>query len=143
MPPDDRGWLVGIENPFDPPRRLARVRLRNRALGTAGAAHQYVEVNGRRYGHILDPRTGWPADGLGSVSVLAGDSATADALSTALFVMGLDMAAEFCQNHPEIAALLVLQADPSGGPGGQPRVATFNLPPEDVDLKPGDDPQYV
>lgn len=139
---DGRGWLVGIEDPFAPERRIATVRLRNRALGTSGTANQYFEAGGRRYGHVLDPRTGRPADNdLASASVLAADAATADALATALFVMGLDKAADFCHNHPDIAALLVVKEGRSGN--NQPRVVTFNLPPDDVNLGPGDDAPVV
>ncbi len=127
---DGRGWLVGVQNPFDPTRRVATVRLGDRALGTSGSANQYFEVNGKRYGHVLDPRTGRPAGELASASVLAPDAATADALATALFVMGLDKAADFCHNHPRIAALLVLKPERSGPTARLPRVVTFNLPPE-------------
>ena len=135
---------MGIQDPFDTSRRLATVRLKNRAMGTSGSEQQYLEAGGRRYGHILDPRTGWPASELASVSVLADDAATADALATALFVMGLDKARDFCQNHRDTAALLVLK------PGGAvlrsgrdertstlPQVVTFNMPEQDLDLYPG------
>jgi thiamine biosynthesis lipoprotein ApbE len=71
---------------------------------------------------------------LASASVLARDGATADALATGLFVMGLDKAREFCHNHPDVAALCVLNADQGGPAERRPRVVTFNLPPEDVDL---------
>jgi len=137
---DDRGWLVGIQNPYDATRRLATVRLRNRALGTSGASRQYFEADGRRFGHVLDPRTGWPADSLASASVLAHDAATADALATGLFVLGLDKAADFCQNHPEFAALLVLKPGDPGGTSIKPQVVTFNLSEPDVNLDPRDDP---
>ncbi len=140
---DDRGWLIAVDNPFKPGRPIATVCLRDRALATSSTANQFFEADGRRYGHVIDPRTGWPADALGSATVLAPDAATADALSTALFVMGLDKAAEFCQNHREIAALLVLGHSEADGPDLSPRVVTFNLPPEDVDLTPGNDPPGV
>jgi len=139
------GWPVGIENPFDTTKRLATVNLCDRALATAGAAHRFFEHQGRRYGHIIDPRSGCPADAasradgatLGSVTVLAADAATADALATALFVAGLDKAAEFCHNHADVAALLVVR-DRRPAPGTLPvRVVTFNLPHEDVRLEPG------
>jgi len=136
---DDRGWLIGIQNPYDTKRRLATVRLRNRALGTSGASQQYFEAGGRRFGHVLDPRTGWPADSLASASVLTHDAATADALATALYVLGLDKAADFCQNHPDIAALLVLKPGDQGGTSARPKVVTFNLSEQDVDLDPRDD----
>src|SRR6185437_8919870 len=66
-PPDsERGWQVGILHPWDRQRRLARVWLRDRALGNSAATHQHLEYNGQKLGHILDPRTGWPASGIAS-----------------------------------------------------------------------------
>lgn len=147
---DDSGWLIAIEDPEATEKTIATVRLRNRALGTSSAANQHFEAGGKRYGHLLDPRTGRPADALAGVTVLAPDAATADALATAFFVMGLDKSAEFCQNHPEIAAILVrkhgdIAADVASAARGagsshlepmptrpNPRVVTFNLPPHDV-----------
>ncbi|HOB76401.1 MAG TPA: FAD:protein FMN transferase [Phycisphaerae bacterium] len=140
---DDRGWLVGIQNPFDLRRRIATVRLRNRGMGTSGTANQYFEANGRRYGHVLDPRKGEPAGELGSVTVLAPDAATADALSTAFFVWGLDKTAEFCQNHRDVAALVVLNPEAAPRSGKRPSVLTFNLPREDVDLHPDGEPSLT
>lgn len=134
---DERGWLVGIQNPFHLSRRIATIRLRDRGMATSGTANQHFEAGGRRYGHVMDPRTGKPADELGSVTVLARDAATADALSTALFVSGLDKTAAFCQNHPDVAALVVLKPGP-GESSERPSVVTFNLPRADVDLNPGD-----
>jgi FAD:protein FMN transferase len=136
---DPRGWIIGIENPYEGSRQVATVCLRNRALATSSTSNQFFEADGRRYGHLLDPRTGWPPDVLASATVLAPDAATADALSTALFVMGLDKAADFCNNHPDIGALLVLKRAEGDPPDTMPRVVTFNLPPEDVDLTPGSD----
>jgi len=135
---DDRGWLIGIQNPYDLDRLIATVRLHDRALATSGTANQYFESGGRRYGHVLDPRSGMPADELACVSVLAPDAATADALSTALFVMGLDKAADFCHHHSEIAALIMLKPESGSGTRESPQVLTFNLPPQEVDLRPAD-----
>ena len=86
---------------------LARLFLKNGAVGTSGAGEQFFEINGHRYGHLLDPRTGWPAaSGLLSASVVTGDAATADALATAFFVGGVDLADRYCATHPETLALL-------------------------------------
>ena len=101
------GWPVGIRNPLFPDERLATLLLRNQAMGTSGSGVQYFRVGGKRYGHVLDPRTGWPVDHLLSVTVLADSAAEADALSTAFFVMGLEKAIEFCQNRPDVRALLI------------------------------------
>jgi thiamine biosynthesis lipoprotein len=93
---------------------LARVWLRDAALGTSGAGEQFIEADdGRRYGHVLDPRTGWPASGLLSVSVIARDAADADAWATACFVGGLDLARRYCDAHPNRALVIVTtEADP-------------------------------
>lgn len=120
------GWPVALKNPLFLEGSYATVLLNNNGLGTSGSNVQYFRHEGRRYGHILDPRTGWPAEGLLSVTVLAASTADADAISTALYVMGLEPAIEWCQRHPEIGAILV----PQPSPGGQLRPVICNLPRE-------------
>ncbi len=111
-PPDsERGWQVGITHPWDRQRRLARVWLCDRALGNSAATHQHLEYNGQKLGHVLDPRTGWPASGLASASVLAPSAAEADALSTAFYVGGIDLAHRYCAAHPDIGAILLPDGD--------------------------------
>jgi len=102
------GWQVAIGDPRRPESSVACVRLHDEALGTSGADNQFFEADGRRFGHVLDPRSGWPAEGLLSASVVAPSAAEADALSTAFFVMGLEAARRFCAEHPKIGAVLVL-----------------------------------
>ncbi|HEU5117288.1 MAG TPA: FAD:protein FMN transferase, partial [Isosphaeraceae bacterium] len=76
-------WDVALQNPFEPSQPLGMIYLRNRGLGTSGAAFQQFESGGRLYGHIIDPRTGEPPErGPASVTVLAPSAADADALST-------------------------------------------------------------
>ena len=75
-------------------------------MGTSGAGEQFVMVDGVRYGHVIDPRTGQPASGTISATVIACDAATADALSTAFLVGGLDLARRYCADHPDVMALL-------------------------------------
>jgi thiamine biosynthesis lipoprotein len=104
---DGRGWLVQIRHPWQPDRFLAGVWLRDRALGTSAATFQYLEHAGKKLGHVLDPRTGWPAEGLASVSVVAPTATLADALSTAFYVGGLDLARRYCQAHPEVGAVVL------------------------------------
>lgn len=99
-------WEIGIRHPRQPGRRLGVVRLCNRALGTSSGQFQGFRYRGRRYGHILDPRTGQPAEGVYSTTVVAPTAALADALSTAFYVMGLDKALEYCQTHPDIGLFM-------------------------------------
>jgi thiamine biosynthesis lipoprotein len=108
------GWSIALRHPLKPDIRLAEFTLVNQALGTSGSGTQFFHFEGKRYGHILDPRTGWPADRLLSATVIAPTAEQADALSTALYVMGLDAAREFCASHPDIAALLVTTTSQAG-----------------------------
>lgn len=111
----DQGWSVGVRDPLHPGRRLGQLRLKDRALATSGSGTQFFHHDGRRYGHILDPRSGWPAEGVLSVSVLAPTAAEADALSTAFYVMGNEPAREYCREHPEIAAIMLCPGEWQGG----------------------------
>ncbi|MCH2201143.1 MAG: FAD:protein FMN transferase [Fuerstiella sp.] len=101
------GWPVGLGNPLLTNRRLGTVILRNQAMSTSGSNIQFFRCEGRRFGHILDPRTGWPVEGMLSVTVLAESAAVADALSTAFFVLGVEKAVQCCDNFPEIGVILV------------------------------------
>ena len=101
------GWPVGILHPQQRDRRLAILHLRNRALGTSAATFQHLQHQGRKLGHILDPRTCWPAEGVLSASVTAPTAALADALATAFYVMGIDQTRAYCAGNPEIGAVLL------------------------------------
>jgi thiamine biosynthesis lipoprotein len=114
QPGHERGWTVGLRHPLRPAQRLAEFRLRDQALSTSGSGTQFFIRRGRRYGHILDPRTGRPAEGLYSATVIAPTAAEADALSTAFYVMGPDAVKSYCEAHPEISALLVAPAEREG-----------------------------
>jgi thiamine biosynthesis lipoprotein len=100
------GWFVEVVSAARTDRPLARVRMRDAALGTSGAGAQFVVADGTRYGHVIDPRTGWPARGVLSASVIASTAADADALSTAFLVGGADLAERYCADHPNVMALV-------------------------------------
>ena len=102
-----RGWPVDLR-PRRASRRVGRLWLDNAAVGTSGAGEQFVEIDGRRYGHVIDPRSGRPADGVLGASVVTRDAATADALSTAFLIGGPDLARRYCAEHDDILAVLVL-----------------------------------
>ena len=94
--PDGSAWTVGLQDPDRPEAYFGTVSIEDACVVTSGAYQRYFEENGVCYHHVLDPHTGCPAEsGVKSVSVVAQDDTLADALSTALFVMGLDAGAEF------------------------------------------------
>ena len=86
-PPDGGRWPVGVKDPLGR-GHLARLRLSGGAVCTSGGYARFTEIAGRRYSHIIDPRTSEPADAALSVTVVAPDAATADVWATALSVLG-------------------------------------------------------
>jgi len=122
--PSSFGWTVALRHPLKPDVRLAEFVLCDQALGTSGSGTQFFHHQGKRYGHIIDPRTGWPADQVLSATVIAPTAEQADALSTAFYVMGLEGAQEYCARTAEISALVVMQTSAAGGI----EICPLNLP---------------
>lgn len=118
------GWSVGLRHPLRPDRRLAEFFLQDRALGTSGSGTQFFHHGGKRYGHVIDPRTARPAEGVLSATVLAAEASEADALATAFYVLGPEGAADYCRRHDEVAAVM---ACPGPRPGSVD-LHTFGLP---------------
>lgn len=122
----DSGWTIGISHPLIPNHRLGTVRLSNRALATSGSGRQGFVHAGRRYGHVIDPRTGWPPDRFLSVTLIGDNSAECDALATAFFVMTPDEIESICEKRPELGVILVHRSETAGAL----RVQSFNLGPD-------------
>ena len=115
------GWLVSLKHPWRWEETLGTIRLRNAALGTSGSGKQFFHFGGKRYSHIIDPRSGWPAQGMLSVTVICPSGAVADALATAMFVLGAEPSRRFCAEHPSIAAILI------HAEGGKPQIEACNV----------------
>ena len=100
------GWPIELNNPLFPGERFMTILLKDAAMATSGSGTQFYRHLGKRYGHIIDPRTGWPAKDMMSVSVIAPSSAEADALSTAFFVLGMEKTLEMCDNRNDLGVIL-------------------------------------
>jgi thiamine biosynthesis lipoprotein len=86
--PDGLPWRIGIRHPRDADKIAAEITLSSGAIATSGDYERFMDVDGRRYCHILDPRTGWPAQGLSSVTVISDRCLVAGSLSTAAMLKG-------------------------------------------------------
>jgi thiamine biosynthesis lipoprotein len=107
-PPDRDHWRIGIRDPRDRMSYIARLHLRDQAVSTSGRYEQFVVADGRTFGHIMDPRTGWPAEGLIGVTVVAASAEVADAWSTALFVVGPAEARRLARARQDLEVVLVI-----------------------------------
>ncbi len=125
----ENGWAVGIEHPLRPGKRLAELRVRDCGVGTSAATNQYFRHQGKRYGHLLDPRTGQPAEGVFLTTVLAPTATQADALATAMYVLGPEVAEEYCRGHKDVAMFMVY-----GDPVGRPALKTVGFAEGDVTI---------
>ena len=108
--PDGDPWRIGIRDPEGESAEdyVAVVETADQAVVTSGMYERNFEQDGVRYGHIIDPSTGYPADhGLASVTVISPSATLADALSTALFVMGRDRAAEYWRSRDDFEFVLI------------------------------------
>ncbi|RMF97203.1 MAG: FAD:protein FMN transferase [Planctomycetota bacterium] len=131
VPEPEGGWPIGVAHPLRPGERLGILRLHDSALGTSGSALQFFRHRGKRYGHVIDPRTGYPADHFLSVTVVAPTATEADALATAFFVMQPDEIERYCRSHPEVGALLIR-------PGRTPRAPEIIHVGAELDFRPCD-----
>jgi thiamine biosynthesis lipoprotein len=127
-----RGWRVGLRHPLRPGRRLATLTLIDKALGTSGSGTQFFIDRGRRIGHILDPRTGRPAEGVLAATVIAPTAADADALATALYVLGGEGLPRIAPVGGGVSGLVVVP----GTTAGSVVVKTANLPADTLAIEP-------
>lgn len=125
------GWKVGITHPTAAEIRLGEITLRNQALGTSGTARQGFFHKGKRYGHIIDPRTGWPTSHFLAATVVSPSAAVSDALATAFYVMRLEEVIDFCDQRPEIKAALIESA---GKSTSRVKVTTLNFLDDEIEI---------
>lgn len=112
-PPGARAWPVSIQDPLDARRTALTVRLRDNALSVSGSAEKFFEVDGVRYAHIMDPRTGWPVQGVLSVAVISERGIDGDALDNVFFVLGPDRSREVWKDYP-VSRVMIFATAPGG-----------------------------
>jgi thiamine biosynthesis lipoprotein len=105
--PNGEEWKVAITNPLNKTKPAAILPITNGAVVTSGNYEKFVQFNGTRYSHIIDPRTGYPATGILSVTVFAPKAELADALATSVFVMGIETGLNRINQLPKIECIII------------------------------------
>ncbi len=100
-------WRIGIRDPDEAAELFAVVTLKEGSIATSGDYQRYFEENGRRYHHILDPHSGYPAEGMKSVTIIAESAMEADAISTAVFVLGPGKGLELLEELPGVEGIMI------------------------------------
>ncbi|WP_439647531.1 FAD:protein FMN transferase [Abyssalbus ytuae] len=105
--PDGKDWMVGITNPLNKNKVFSWFPVYNAAVATSGNYEKYVEFDGKRYTHIIDPRTGYPASGLVSVTIFSDSGELCDALATSVFIMGTETGLNIIDQLKGIECIIV------------------------------------
>ena len=109
--PNGADWTVPVAHPTRRAEPAAWLRLRDRSASTSSQSERFVTVGGKAFGHILDPRTGRPVPAWGSVTVVAEDPAAADAVSTALLVLGPEVGTKWAEGREDMGILFLIERD--------------------------------
>ena len=106
-PIKDEHWKIGITNPIKRNKLVAIFKLNTSAITTSGDYEKFVLIGEKRYSHIINPKTGWPTQGLTSVTIIGPSAELANAFSTSIMVMGWKRGLQFLKKHPEYAGLFI------------------------------------
>lgn len=105
--PDGSNWKIAITDPFRPGKFVAVVPLQDEAVVTSGSYEKFVLLNGKRYSHIINPATGYPASGLTSVTVFGPSAEFANGLSTSMMVLGKEAGLKLLAQYPAYKCLII------------------------------------
>ena len=112
--PDGSAWKVAVESPDEDGNYLGILQAKDKAVITSGGYERDFEKNGKKYHHIIDPSTGYPAEnGLTSVTIVSDDGTLADGLSTSLFIMGSEKAQKYWKEHSDEFDTILVKDDGS------------------------------
>jgi FAD:protein FMN transferase len=105
--PNGKDWTIGVTNPAKTGKLIKVVKLKQASVVTSGSYEKFVEFNGKRYSHIINPKTGYPATGLTSVTVFGPSAEIANGFSTSMMVLGEDLAIPFIKQFPAYQYLII------------------------------------
>ncbi|MBM3254133.1 MAG: FAD:protein FMN transferase [Candidatus Omnitrophica bacterium] len=108
-------WSVGIQHPRDRKKLVSKIELNDKAVATSGDYERFVIIEEKKYSHIVNPKTGYPIEGVPmSVTIIAKDCTTADALSTAIFVLGAERGLKLLNSLQDTSGIIISRSNPDG-----------------------------
>jgi thiamine biosynthesis lipoprotein len=105
--PDGLAWTIGIADPDQRNQAFSALKISDMAIATSGNYEKYAVIDGKRYSHTIDPKTGFPATGIKSVSILCKSAELADALATPVIVMGVKVGLDLINQLPQVACVVI------------------------------------
>jgi thiamine biosynthesis lipoprotein len=104
---DDSDWKIGVADPNNKKKQLAVIPVHNKAIATSGNYERFATFNGKKYSHIIHPKTGYPVKGISSVTVISPDAEMSDAIATSLFLMGVEDGLRFINQFNDIQCFII------------------------------------
>jgi thiamine biosynthesis lipoprotein len=109
--PDGKEWTVGIADPTIRDRSFSSICISNMAIATSGNYEKYVVIDGKKYSHTIDPKTGFPVTGIKSATIICPNAELADAMATPIMVMGVAVGLDLVNQLPNMACIIVDDAN--------------------------------
>ncbi|MBC8551561.1 MAG: FAD:protein FMN transferase [Candidatus Brocadiales bacterium] len=108
-PPGKDSWVIGLQHPRDSEDLLGTFEIKDKAVSTSGDYEKFFTIEGKRYSHIIDPRTGDPVKDIVSVTIVTGNATRADALSTGVFVLGQEKGMDLIEQMPDVEGIIIYE----------------------------------
>lgn len=107
LQPDGKKWAIGVANPDVPNAAFSYMEISNKAVATSGNYEKFVTINGKKYSHTIDPKTGLPISGIKSVTIIAANAEFADAMATPIAVMGIKAGLYLIDQIPDLYCIII------------------------------------
>ena len=108
-PPGKDSWVIGLQHPRESEGLLGLFEIKDKAVSTSGDYEKFFTIEGKRYSHIIDPRTGYPVKDIVSVTIVTDNATRADALSTGVFVLGLEKGMTLIEKLPDVEGIIIYE----------------------------------
>jgi thiamine biosynthesis lipoprotein len=105
--PDDKPWTIGIADPDRPQTAFSYIEISNKAVATSGNYEKFILIDGKKYSHTIDPKTGLPITGIKSVTVISNNAELADAMATPISVMGINAGLYLINQMPDLHCIII------------------------------------